>query len=58
MTDYTSDGAVPADVDDADELPTVDEVRERQRIEHPDQYETARQAPPQDALLEGDNGGA
>jgi hypothetical protein len=36
MTDYTGDGAVPVDADDADRLPTVEEVAEQQRREFPD----------------------
>lgn len=40
MSDYTSDGAVPVDDAAIDEPPTVDEVLEEQRREHPEQAAT------------------
>jgi hypothetical protein len=37
MTDYTSQGAAPVDDAATDDPPTVDEVRERQERDHPEQ---------------------
>jgi hypothetical protein len=58
MTDYSSDGAIPVEDAAVEDPPTVDEVAERQRREYPEQAATAMHALPEDAPVEGDNGGA
>lgn len=57
MTDYSEQGAQPLDPEDA-RRPTVGEVEERQRREHPEQSRTAMLHLPEDAPVDGDNGGA
>lgn len=56
MTDYSEEGAQPLDPDDA-ERPTVGEVEERQRRDYPEQARAATHHLPQDAPVDGDNGG-
>jgi hypothetical protein len=46
MSDYSEAGAVPVEDAATDDPPTVDEVLERQRREHPDQARTAMNNPP------------
>jgi hypothetical protein len=41
VTDYSGQGAVPVDDAAVDEPPTVDQVLERQRQEHPEQAASA-----------------
>jgi hypothetical protein len=41
MSDYTERGAAPVEDAAVDDPPTVDEVMERQREEHPEQAETS-----------------
>jgi len=41
VSDYSEQGAVPVDDAVVDDPPTVDEVLERQRVEHPDQAATS-----------------
>ena len=41
MSDYSERGAVPVEDAAVEDPPTVDEVLERQRIEHPDQASTS-----------------
>lgn len=45
MTDYSEEGAVPADDAVVDDPPTVEEVLERQRDEFPDQAATSTMQP-------------
>jgi hypothetical protein len=42
MTDYSEQGAVPVEDAAVADPPTVEEVAERQRVEHPDQARTSR----------------
>ena len=52
MTDSTHDGAVPVDDAAVPDPPTVDEVRERQAAEFPEQARTAMgHRPPTDEEL-------
>lgn len=46
MTDYTGEGAVPAEGAAVEDPPTVDEVLEEQAEEHPDQARTSTLQPP------------
>ena len=46
MTDYTENGAVPVDDAAVPDPPTVDEVRQLQAEEVPDQARTAMNHPP------------
>lgn len=46
MSDYSEEGAVRAEDAAVDHPPTVDEVLERQRAEHPDQAVTSTMQPP------------
>lgn len=46
MTDYSDSGTVPVEDAAVPNPPTVDEVLERQREEHPDQASTSTQQPP------------
>ncbi len=46
MTDYTGEGAVPAEGAAVDDPPTVDEVLEEQAEEHPEQARTSTLQPP------------
>jgi hypothetical protein len=46
MSDYSEQGAVPIEDAATDDPPTVDEVIERQRKEHPDQARSAMNNPP------------
>jgi hypothetical protein len=48
MTDYSEQGAVPTEDAAVDDPPTVDEVRERQEREHPEQAATATGGPDDD----------
>ena len=57
MSDYSEQGAVPVDDAAVDDPPTVDEVAEQQRREHPEQARTARRPMPMHAPVEGDDGG-
>jgi hypothetical protein len=41
VTDYSEHGAVPTDDSATDDPPTVDEVIERQLVEHPEQARTS-----------------
>ena len=41
MSDYSEQGAVPVEDAAVADPPTVDEVLERQRVEHPEQARTA-----------------
>ena len=41
MTDYSEQGAVPVEDAAVEDPPTVEEVLERQRREHPEQAESA-----------------
>ena len=41
MTDYSDHGTVPIDDAATDDPPTVDEVVERQLVEHPEQARTS-----------------
>ena len=45
MTDYSEQGAVPVEDAVVDDPPTVDEVIDRQRIEHPEQAATSSLRP-------------
>jgi hypothetical protein len=58
MTDYSEHGAIPVEDAAVEDPPTVDEVAERQRREHPEQAATATHALPMTAPVEGDDGGA
>ena len=46
VTDYSEQGTVPVEDAAVDDPPTVDEVLERQRVEHPEQARTSSQQPP------------
>jgi hypothetical protein len=46
MTDYGEQGATPVDDAAVDDPPTVDEVMEAQRREHPEQAATSTMATP------------
>jgi hypothetical protein len=46
MSDYSEQGAVPIEDAATEHPPTVDEVLEQQRREHPDQARTAMNNPP------------
>lgn len=46
MSDYSEHGAIPVEDAATDDPPTVDEVLERQRKEHPEQAETSTMAQP------------
>ena len=41
MSDYSEQGAVPVEDAAVSDPPTVDEVLERQRVEHPEQASTS-----------------
>lgn len=45
MSDYSEQGAIPVEDAAVDDPPTVEEVLERQRAEHPDQAESSSQQP-------------
>lgn len=47
MTDYGEQGATPVDDAAVDDPPTVDEVMEAQRREHPEQAATSTMAMPE-----------
>jgi hypothetical protein len=49
MTDYSEQGAIPVEDAASADPPTVDEVLERQRIEHPEQV---RPRPDEEATAE------
>ena len=49
MTDYGEQGATPVDDAAVDDPPTVDEVMEAQRREHPEQAATSTLAEPANA---------
>ena len=46
MSDYSERGAAPVEDAAVEDPPTVDEILERQRIEHPDQARTSTMQPP------------
>lgn len=46
MSDYSEHGAIPVEDAATDDPPTVDEVLERQRREHPEQAATSTMAQP------------
>lgn len=46
MTDYTAEGAVPAEGAAVDDPPTVDEVLEAQAEQYPEQAATSTMQPP------------
>lgn len=58
MTDYSEQGAIPVEDAAIDEPPTVDEVLQRQEIEHPEQARTStlRAATTEEAAIQ-DAGG-
>jgi hypothetical protein len=61
MSDYSEQGAVPVEDAAVADPPTLEEVVDRQRREHPDQVRPATTKPvplPVDAPVDGDNGGA
>jgi hypothetical protein len=47
VSDYSEAGAQPVEDAAVDDPPTVDEVLEHQRTEHPEQVPTSTQQPPQ-----------
>lgn len=49
MSDYSEQGAIPVEDAAVEDPPTVDEVLERQRAEHPDQAATSSQQPDGDS---------
>ena len=58
MSDDTADGAVPVEDAAVPDPPTVDQLLERQRAEHPEQFVRGEQASlPEDAPVDGENGG-
>ncbi len=46
MSDYSERGAAPAEDAAVEDPPRVDEILERQRIEHPDQARSSTMQPP------------
>lgn len=56
MTDYTAEGAVPAEGAAVDDPPTVDEVLEEQAEAYPDQARTSTLQPP--SVTDADDEGA
>lgn len=59
MSDYSEQGALPVEDAAVDDPPTVEEVRERQRVEHPDQAKSAvfDSAPTDEELATAEAGG-
>jgi hypothetical protein len=59
MTDYSEHGAIPVEDAAVPDPPTVDEVLERQRAEHPDQADTSppRSAPSGEEVATAEAGG-
>jgi hypothetical protein len=46
VSDYSEHGTIPVEDAAVENPPTVDEVLERQRREHPEQAQTSTQQPP------------
>jgi hypothetical protein len=59
MSDYSEQGAVPVEDAAVADPPTVDEVLERQRTEHPDQARTSTfgSVPTEEELATAEAGG-